>query len=252
MKIQYASDLHLEFPENRFFLKKNPLQPIGDILVLAGDIVPFYVMDKHNDFFNYIADQFKTTYWIPGNHEYYHFDITQKPNLLNERIRNNVFLVNNSSVIHENTKLIFTTLWSKISTENVWQIEKSMNDFYVIKYNNFRLSSEKYNHLHKESLDFIQKELNSISNMKTVIFTHHCPTYLHYPEEYRGSILNEAFAVELKELIKDSNISYWGYGHHHRNIPNFNIGKTKLITNQLGYVKYNENELFKSDKFILV
>jgi predicted phosphohydrolase len=250
LQLQYASDLHLEFPANKEFLKQNPLMHVGDVLVLAGDIVPFSVIDKHQDFFSYVSDNFETTYWIPGNHEYYRFDIAEKSGVIYEKIRSNLFLVNNTAVVHENTKLIFSTLWSKISAGHQWQIERRMNDFHQIKNKGFRFSAEAYNQLHEESLAFIQKDLKSVKDEKVAVFTHHCPTFLNYPEQFKGDLLNEAFAVELFDMIETSNIDYWVYGHHHSNIPEFNIGNTKLITNQLGYVQQNEHRLFETNKVI--
>jgi len=250
LKLQYASDLHLEFRANKEFLKRYPLQPVGNVLVLAGDIVPFVVKDKFSDFFNYVSDNFKTTYWLPGNHEYYHFDIAEKSGVFNESIRSNVFLVNNTAVVHENVKLIFSTLWSKISASNQWQIERSLSDFQLINYKGYRFSAEQYNQLHEESLAFIEKELQGVQQEKTIVFTHHCPTFLNYPEQYKGDVLNEAFAVELFDTIERSNIDYWVYGHHHSNTHPFSIGKTKMITNQMGYVQQNEHILFETNKII--
>jgi hypothetical protein len=168
--------------------------------------------------------------------------------VLHEAIRSNVFLVNNTSVVYENAKLIFSTLWSKISPSHQWQIERSLNDFHLIKHIGFRFASEQYNHFHENSLAFIQNELKTVKDEKVVVFTHHCPTFLNYPEQYKGDILNEAFAVELFDLIESSEIAYWVYGHHHTNTPEFTIGNTKLITNQLGYVQRNELRLFETNK----
>lgn len=248
MKLQFASDLHLEFPANKLFIKENPLQPLGEVLILAGDIVPFDVLDKNKDFFNYVSEHFETTYWLPGNHEYYRFDIAKKSGVLNEKIRSNVFLVNNTSIIHKNTKLIFSTLWSKISNGHQWQIERSLNDFNLIKNKSFRFTAEAYNQLHDQCLNLIKSEIKNNTEEKLAVFTHHCPTFVNYPVQYKGDILNEAFATELYDLIELSDIDYWVYGHHHTNTSEFTIGKTKLLTNQLGYVHLNEHDLFKANK----
>jgi predicted phosphohydrolase len=91
MILQYYSDLHLEFRENRQLLNQHPLQPKGEILILAGDIVPFSEMDKRKDFFNYISDNFQLTYWLPGNHEYYYSDAAE---LFSSIVFKDVFLSN--------------------------------------------------------------------------------------------------------------------------------------------------------------
>ena len=252
MKIQYCSDIHLEFPENKKFLSENPLPVIGDILILAGDIVPFAVMDKHQDFFKTISDNFKYTYWIPGNHEYYRSDIMDKYGPLNEKIRSNVHLVNNTSIIHENVTFIFSTLWSKIRPAYQWQIERGMSDFHVIKYNGYRFSADKFNQLHDESLNFIEEELNNKKTKKTIVTTHHVPTLFNYPEKYKGDVLNDAFAVELFDMIETKGPDYWIYGHTHNNTTDFEIGKTKLLTNQLGYLMHNEHKNFIMDKNIVI
>lgn len=248
MIVQYASDLHLEFPENKDFLDCNPIMPVGDILLLAGDIVPFAIMDKHKDFFSYLSNHFETTYWIPGNHEYYYFDLSMKCGTFIENIKENVHLVNNVSVVRNNIRFIFSTLWSSISPANQWQIERSISDFQVIKFNNNRLSADRFNQLHQESLQFITAELQTETSYKSVVATHHVPTFMNYPEKYKGDALNDAFAVELFSLIESSGPDAWVFGHHHSNTPDFTIGNTQLLTNQLGYVKQGEHRLFNHEK----
>ncbi len=252
MKLQYCSDLHLEFPLNEQLMKKYPLELKGDMLILAGDIVPFAVMERHKYFFDFVADNYAQTFWLPGNHEYYHSDIAGKNGILNEKIRSNVSLVNNVSIHHDGIDLIFSTLWSKINLAHEWQIERALSDFHVIKYHGYRFSVPVYNQLHSDSITFLKQVIADSNVNNKIVVTHHVPTFMHYPKQYVGDILNEAFATELFDLIEASDIHTWIYGHHHNNTPDFTIGATTMRTNQLGYVKHGENRDFNRRKFIKI
>lgn len=252
MKIQYCSDLHLEFLDNRKWVLDNPIVPAGNILILAGDIVLFKEIHQHQKFFDYISEHFEHTFWIPGNHEYYNSDILKRSGSFEERIRDNVTLLNNTVKTIDGVKLVFSTLWSHISPEKQFIIQQSLSDFWVIRNNEKRLTVDDYNHIHNESRLFLEEVLKSQTDMPTVVITHHPPTFINYPAKYVNSTINEAFGTEMFNFIEESKIDYWIYGHHHCNVSDFTVGRTKLVTNQLGYIKYNENENFNSSRVISI
>lgn len=74
-----------------------------------------------------------------------------------------------------------------------------------------------------------------------IVLTHHVPTSLCTAPEFRDSVTNGAFTVELGGYIAESGIDYWIYGHSHRNVE-AQIGSTHILSNQLGYVSYAEHQ----------
>jgi predicted phosphohydrolase len=252
MKIQYCSDLHLEFPENQKFLKRNPLKVVGDILVLAGDVVTFRDLEKANEFIDFACDHYSVVYWVPGNHEYYGSDITDKPSPLHEKVRDNFYLVNNRSIAVGGIKLVLTTLWSRIDPRHEWDIQRSVSDFSAIAYGGRKFTTHDFTFLHEESLNFLKGVFQEPGNGPVVVATHHVPSLMNYPKIYKNSPLTEAFAVELFDLIEHSGATCWIYGHHHVNTPEFNIGRTKILTNQLGYVHHHEHGSFRRAAFVEV
>jgi len=250
MLLQYASDLHLEFPRNKVFLGPQPLIPKAEVLILAGDIVPFAYMEKQHDFFSFVSDHFKQTYWLPGNHEYYHSDIRFRSGKVHEQILNNVHLVNNLTVEYPDTKLIFSTLWTYISRKRRQQIESSLSDFRAVSYEGRSYNAEVFNSLHGACRHFVENELQAAFSGKKVVVSHHVPTFQHYPKKYLNSPINEGFAVDLSSIIADNGPDCWIYGHHHHNSPEFFIDNTRMLTNQLGYVERGENLGFSKEKTV--
>jgi hypothetical protein len=60
---------------------------------------------------------------------------------------------------------------------------------------------------------------------------------MNYSEHYVSYSLNKIFATKLSYLILEYEPDAWIFGHHHHNLPEFWIGKTRMVTNQLGRVE---------------
>lgn len=240
MQVQYCSDLHLELEENDDFLRNNPIIPIGTILVLAGDIVPLALMHKQKDFFNKISADFEMVFWIPGNHEYYFGDASERTGSFSEEIRKNVIFLNNSVIELHGIKFIFSTLWSKIQPDNELAIIQKLNDFRLIKYCGKKLTARQFNVFHGEAITFLGKEIAKDYTGNRIVVTHYVPTYFSYPEKYKMSNLNNAFVTELFDLIETSGVQHWIFGHSHHNVSDFIVGDTQIHTNQLGYLYKNQ------------
>lgn len=252
MTFQYASDLHLEFPKNADFVRKNPLWPAASILILAGDVVPFALLDRFRDFWDYLSDHFEDTYWIPGNHEYYCSDLSDWPTSFLENIRPNVYLLNNKAITLQDTRFLFSTMWSQIYPQNQWLVERGLSDFRVITHAGKRLTSDHFNQLHQNCMAFLRQDEHWLDSNKKVMVTHHVPTLMKYPSRYKGDALNDGFAVELFDWISQRQPDAWIYGHHHDNTPAFKIGQTRLLTNQLGYVQVGEHTRFDPKKVCII
>jgi len=246
MKIQYASDLHLELIENSFYFEKNPLKVTGDILILAGDIHTFDPFQKflENSFWDWASKNYKLVIVAFGNHEFYQgYDLSKMENGFKYKIRENVYYYYNCVVTIDDVDIIVSTLWSYIHEENKLSCKFGINDFRLIKYKGKTLTPDNFNEEHKKCLDFIKKSLSESKAKTKIIVTHHVPSNLLIAEEFKDSDINDAFNVDLTDFIKECGAKYWIYGHSHRNINKL-IGNTQCICNQIGYMYFDENETF--------
>jgi len=251
MRIQYCSDLHLEFERNNRYVSSNLLKVSGEILILAGDIVPLHDEHLNSPFFSFIVQNYEHVYWVPGNHEYYHHDLAAYESSMHRQIHPKISIVNNVAIEHGGIKFIFSTMWSKISPQNERLIEQGMADFNCITYKNRKLRAADYNRLHEESMRFLTSAVQE-QKRPFVVVTHHLPSPKCNSSIHNISPINEAFCVDLTDFVHKSNASFWIYGHSHHNNNPIQIGNTMLLTNQLGYIDLNEHGKFRRDAYFSV
>ena len=252
MKIQYASDLHLEFADNwRILKQEEPMNVCGDILVLAGDIG--YLGDDNyqtHPFWDWASENYQQVIVALGNHEFYKFyNLSSMHDGLIGEIRPNIHYYFNAVVHIQDIDIIVSTLWANITLEDAYITEHSVTDFRRILYGEDILTFSDFNREHKRCLEFIKQSIADSSAKNKIVVTHHVPSFQLMSPEFQGSRINGAFTVELADYIATSGIDYWIYGHSHRNIDK-TIGSTRCVCNQFGYAFHNENLTFDRNKYI--
>jgi len=125
MKLRYFSDLHLEFIKPNKIEKfiKNISVNNNDICMLAGDIGNPY-QSNYDIFMKFISKNFKKSFVITGNHEYYNKKIEDTNIFLKNYFKqfSNISFLNNEI---EYYCFIGTTLWSNITNSKY-----KINDVY--------------------------------------------------------------------------------------------------------------------------
>ncbi len=216
---------HLEFEQNRKWLRAHPLKVTGDILLVAGDTAYLDLPDSGCDtysqysFWDWASEHYRQVIVCLGNHDFYgYYDLATMPDGYCRRIRQNVHAYYNAVVHIDNVDVIVSTLWSFIEPYNAYLTEKGVSDFCRIKYNGHRLTANDFNNEHERCLSFVKRAVAESKAQTKIVLSHHVPTQLCTAKEFRGSTINGAFTVELGDYIADSGIEYWIYGHSHRNI----------------------------------
>ena len=239
MRIQFTSDLHLEMPANAEWLQQHPIKVVGDILILAGDTG--YLDDGLPAWFlDWAAESYKQVLLIPGNHEYYHYgDVAKRGESWQWALRDNVAYYSNKVVAIDDTDIVLSTLWTHIPETEMFQVQRGLNDFHQVLYQDRMFTPDDYNKEHDMCRRFIEDSVANSKAKHIVVVTHHVPTQRAVAPQHKGSALNSAFVVDMSNLIAGHHIDYWIYGHSHTNIDTV-IGNTHIVSNQLGYVAQRE------------
>ena len=203
MKIQYCSDLHMEFHENMRFMKSLPLEPVGDVLVIAGDIG--YLVDTtipNLRFWKWASENYRQVLMIAGNHEFYNNgDIAAQGESWQKMFLPNVGYYHNKVVRIDNVDFILSTLWSRIPPVDEMAIQSGMNDYAQILYNKHRIIPQNINTEFERNFAFIENAVTDSDAEKIVVVTHHLPTFAAIENRRNGDVLNAAYATELGNYI---------------------------------------------------
>jgi len=252
MKIQLASDLHLEHinfkpglsytaSSSKEFLPKRIIGPVpgADVLVLAGDIADgAYACTLFAD---WPSEKKIPIIYVAGNHEFYGHPIDPIYDKLREGSElNNIQFLENDSVVIDGVRFLGTTLWTDYRLElNRTQRQlmeycgTRLNDHFRIRTGRHAFTPQDALERHEIAQAWLETELAKPFEGKTVVVSHHAPHPLSVHPRYIGNQLNAAFVSDLSDLMPG--VDLWLHGHVHDSFD-YQVGHCRVVANPSGYV----------------
>jgi predicted phosphodiesterase len=261
-QLQIYSDLHLEFAPYEVPYEAETMERI---LILAGDICIWRTPKQFEDFFKDVCERFKQVLYVAGNHEYYDDSIKRAKNhfMVVAGKFDNLHILQNDIFEIDNVKIIGATLWTDFNKGNPLDMHTckyGMADFNCIRtgYGDQpylrRLKPEDVADDFRLSRKFIFDEVyqGKQAGKKTVVVTHHAPSFQSIPARFKGDSLNCAFASNMDDDIFDSGPDLWIHGHIHDRVD-YKIGGTRILSNPRGYIQKGKTEVFTDfvDSFVV-
>jgi Icc-related predicted phosphoesterase len=236
MKVQLASDLHLEFL-GRHFPGETLIRPAADadVLVLAGDI---HVGTAAVDLFR---DWPVPVLYVVGNHEAYGLcldDVREQLAIVTKGT--SITVLERDTADYGGVRFLGCTLWTdyrllpdRFQQELMAHAATRLNDHRRIRLRNGDLfSPEQALAEHETSRDWLARELAKPYDGTTVVVTHHGPHPLSVHPRYDGDDLNAAFVSHLTELL--GRADYWLHGHVHDSFD-YLVEGCRVVANPRGY-----------------
>lgn len=233
MKINFLSDIHLEFMAYDYHLLKTDC----DLIILGGDIG---VGLKTYEWAIRESEALGTPILlIAGNHELYNEDFT-----LYERAKKyvegtNVYILEKDIFEFQDCKIFGATLWTNFLLYGEPQQELVMKaakdfiaDYSLIGYNRQLFTPQDALVEHEKSFNWLENNLPSTG--RNIVITHHAPTFHASHPKYRGDLLTASFASDLEWFILERKPLVWASGHSHFCYRK-QIGDTLCLSNTKGY-----------------
>ena len=227
MRIQILSDLHLECDEDagEAFALSLPVQ--GDVLVLAGDVLPVLDLARTQRALGWFCSHFADVVYVCGNHEFYHSapsEVAARLKLCAQALPN-LHVLNPGVTSIAGVRFIGATLWFPFAEDNALYAPY-MNDFRTID------DFEPWVYqAHAEQALFLKQHLRP----GDVVVTHHLPHPRSVAKCYQQSPLNRFFLADgVAPLVKDGGAKLWVHGHTHI-ACDYTVGATRVVCNPRGY-----------------